>query len=388
MYNTFPKTSWSTYLFQRLCWHVPGGLHVHMYKYKCKLHTSSKRTCYRGLTLSLNSESTDTDTDSLFWSTANYGAHKTQIKRPDAEAVPLFLKSHPRACRETWSSSAALDSAPLDYFVSRPPVCRILSPCHALALRRICLNMESEAACNAGCLENDPVLGHSGSFSQFHTETLEPVARFDTFLSLPVRPEHRTPWNTTPTASGARGPRIPMKQLFSRLSQKQARSEAWLMRSPPETLKSQLYLSKANAASNAARKVNPTAHHASARRPLTPCTLHQSSDGSNPTLSLSVSQGTGNVTKRQKIKLLNPQVVGRNTARKHNSEIPSPHHKLQWWAMYHKPYVAQSERLCQAPANSIESFLAIYPIGIQLLKFPGKGTHNEVLWSVVPWPLS
>lgn len=173
--------------------------------------------------------------------------------------------------------------------------------------------------------------------------------------------------------------------MFPRFPQKQSRSsEAWLMRSPPENTKSKLHLPKANAA----RKVNHTAHHASAHRPLPPWTSHQSSDRSNSTLISTFSRCTKNVTNRLRNRILNSQVVGRNTARNHNSETPFPHHKLQRWAMYHKPYVAQSERSCRARANSIESFLPIYPVRIQLLKFPGEETHNEVLWSVVPCPLS
>lgn len=34
------------------------------------------------------------------------------------------------------------------------------------------------------------------------------------------------------------------------------------------------------------------------------------------------------------MKILNSLVVGRNTGRNNNSEITSPHHKLQRWAMY------------------------------------------------------
>lgn len=99
------------------------------------------------------------------------------------------------------------------------------------------------------------------------------AARFDTLLSLPVRPEHHTPWNKTPQhlEQEVRIHRSPMKQMFPRFSQKQSRSsEAWLMWSPPESTKSKLYLPIAKAA----RKVNPTAYHASARRTLPPCIVH------------------------------------------------------------------------------------------------------------------
>ena len=230
-----------------------------------------------------------------------------------------------------------LTQPPLDYFVSRPPVCRILSPCHALALRRICLNMESEAACNAGCLETDPLLGHIGSFSSGRSEVGNFIPRrwsqlqglipfwvypcaLNTARLGTQRPQHleqEVPeflWNNcfpdSPTSKpdpkrGWCG--LPRRCICRRLTLQVTPQEKWILQ----------YIT----------------------HPLTPCTLHQSSDGSNPTLSLTVSQGTGNVTKRQKIKVINPQVVGRNTARKHNSEIPSPPHKLKKmsdvpWAIY------------------------------------------------------
>lgn len=162
--------------------------------------------------------------------------------------------------------------------------------------------------CNAGCLENDPVLGHNGSPSderewswQFHTEVgarlqgsipcwVSPCALNNTRLGT-KRPQHleQKVWIH----------RSHMKQMFPRFSQKQYRSpEAWLVRSPPESTKSKLYLPNANAA----RKVNPTAHHASARRNLPPCMVHPIRVVMGATLRLVSrlleAQGTSQIDKR------------------------------------------------------------------------------------------
>lgn len=127
------------------------------------------------------------------------------------------------------------------------------------------------------------------------------AARFDTLLSLPVRPKQHTPWNKTPPASGAKSLDSPksyetnVPQILSKAIQI---SRSVVGAVSPESTKSKLYLPNANAA----RKVNPTAHHASARRNLPPCMVHPIRVVMGATLrlvsGLLEAQGTSQIDKR------------------------------------------------------------------------------------------
>ena len=238
-----------------------------------------------------------------------------------------------------------LTQPPLDCLVSRPPVCRNI----IASSRFVCCtcvsspknpsdNGERSGTCNSGCLDNGGFLSlaiidglwvKGDKVGNFTPRRWSLLARLHTLiLSLPGRLKHHTTLNKSPQhLEQVRIRRSAMKRIFPRFSQKQFRSpEACWMQCPPESTKSKLYLPKANGA----RKVNPTAHHPSARRTFPPWKSHQGNDGTTSTLVGRFLWGTRIVTNDQDIKF---SIAGRNTARNHNSEIGSPHHKLQRWAI-------------------------------------------------------
>lgn len=126
-------------------------------------------------------------------------------------------------------------------------------------------------------MENDPVLGKSSNEREWSWQSHTDVgARLQDSIPCWVYPcaLNTTRLGTKPPqhlGQGVRTHRSPMKQMFPRFFQKQSRSpEAWLMPPPHEPTKSKFYLPNANAA----RKVNLTAYHASARRTLPPCIVN------------------------------------------------------------------------------------------------------------------